>query len=52
MAPKISPQERRDLDRFTKFLVLKSAQVIIDSRLGSKVSTQCRSTGDWVSVLA
>ncbi|KAK4877724.1 hypothetical protein RN001_010230 [Aquatica leii] len=50
MAPKLSNQEKKDLDRFTKFLVLKSAQVIVDSRLGNKVSTPCKTTSEWFNL--
>ncbi|KAF5282389.1 hypothetical protein FQA39_LY17586 [Lamprigera yunnana] len=50
MAPKLSLQEKKDMDRFTKFLVLKSAQVIVDSRLGSKVSTPCKMTSEWFNL--
>lgn len=50
-SPKLNPQEKKDLDKFTKFLALKSAQIIVQSRLGEKVHTQCKphSSGiDWV----
>ncbi|XP_017777037.1 PREDICTED: autophagy-related protein 13 homolog isoform X2 [Nicrophorus vespilloides] len=53
MAMKISAQDKKDLDKFTKFLALKSAQVIVQSRLGEKKSTQCKmhTTGtDWFNL--
>ncbi|XP_031348215.1 autophagy-related protein 13 homolog isoform X2 [Photinus pyralis] len=50
MAPKLSVQEKKDLDRFTKFFVLKSAQVIVDSRLGNKITTQCKTTSEWFNL--
>lgn len=49
---KLNPQDKKDLDKFTKFLALKAAQIIVQSRLGEKVQTQCKphSSGtDWVS---
>lgn len=53
MALKLSNQDRNDLDKFTKFFALKAAQIIIQSRLGKKVTTSCKpqTTGkDWVSL--
>jgi hypothetical protein len=49
---KLSIQDKKDLDKFTKFLALKAAQRIVQSRLGEKVQTKCKphSSGtDWVS---
>lgn len=49
---KLSIQDKKDLDKFTKFLALKAAQIIVQSRLGEKVQTKCKphSSGtDWVS---
>lgn len=49
---KLSSQDKKDLDKFTKFWALKSTQVIVQSRLGEKASTACKpqSSGtDWVS---
>lgn len=49
---KLSTQDKKDLDKFTKFLALKAAQIIVQSRSGEKVSTKCKpnSSGtDWVS---
>lgn len=45
---KLTAQEKKELEKFTRFLILKSAQVIVNSRLGYKISTQCKSTSDWV----
>jgi autophagy-related protein 13 len=48
---KLSIQDKKDLDKFTKFLALKAAQIIVQSRLGEKVQTKCKphSSGtDWV----
>ncbi|XP_025835677.1 autophagy-related protein 13 homolog isoform X3 [Agrilus planipennis] len=52
MAMKLSSQDRKDLDKFTKFLALKAAQVIVQSRLGEKVSTECKPTSgtDWFNL--
>lgn len=49
---KLSMQDKKDLDKFTKFLALKAAQIIVQSRSGEKVCTKCKpnSSGtDWVS---
>ncbi|KAK6628895.1 autophagy protein 13 [Polyplax serrata] len=47
---KLNAQDKKDLDKFTKFLALKAAQIIVQSRLGEKVQTQCKphsSGADW-----
>lgn len=51
---KISNQDRKDLEKFTKFLIYKSLQIIVQSRLGEKIVTKSKlnATGaDWVSKL-
>ncbi|EEB19258.1 conserved hypothetical protein [Pediculus humanus corporis] len=48
---KLNALEKKDLDKFIKFLALKAAQIIVQSRLGEKIQTQCKShlSGtDWV----
>lgn len=48
----LSAQDKKDLDKLTKFLALKSAQVIVQARLGTKVHTECNpdsTAADWVS---
>lgn len=48
---KLNAQDKKDLDKFTKFLALKAAQIIVQSRLGEKVHMQCKphsSGADWV----
>lgn len=50
---KLSPQDRKDLDKFTKYLVFKCAQIIIQSRSGEKVNTPSKlvSSGtDWFNL--
>lgn len=50
---KLSVQETKDLHKYTKFFALKSAQVIIQSRAGDKISTPCKPNTqgtDWVSL--
>ena len=51
-APKgLSGHDRKDLDKFTKYLIYKCIQVIVQSRLGEKVVTQSKpvsSGSDWV----
>lgn len=51
---KLSVKDKNEIEKFMKFLALKYAQVIVQSRLGEKIQTACnplpRSTGsDWVS---
>ncbi|XP_023247116.1 autophagy-related protein 13 homolog, partial [Copidosoma floridanum] len=46
-------QEKRDLEKFTKFLALKAAQIIVQSRSGTKINTKCKphSSGvDWFNL--
>lgn len=50
---KLNAQDKKDLDKFTKFLALKAAQIIVQSRLGEKVQTQCKphsSGADWFNL--
>lgn len=50
-AMKLSMQDKKDLDKFMKFLALKAAQIIVQSRSGEKVVTKCKpdsSGADWV----
>ncbi|XP_049819631.1 autophagy-related protein 13 homolog isoform X2 [Aethina tumida] len=50
---KLSSAEKRELDKFSKFLALKSTQIIVQSRMGEKYSTPCKptSTGqDWFNL--
>lgn len=50
---KLSMQDKKDLDKFTKFLALKAAQIIVQSRIGEKFNTKCKpnSSGtDWVNI--
>jgi autophagy-related protein 13 len=50
---KLSHQDRKDLEKFTKFLIYKSLQIIVQSRLGEKITTKSKlsATGaDWVSM--
>ncbi|XP_051169959.1 autophagy-related protein 13 homolog isoform X2 [Leptopilina boulardi] len=52
-ALKLSMQDKKDLDKFTKFLALKAAQIIVQSRSGEKVNTKCKpnSSGtDWFNL--
>lgn len=50
---KLSHQDRKDLEKFTKFLVYKSLQIIVQSRLGEKITTKSKlsATGaDWFNL--
>lgn len=42
----------RDLEKFIKYLVLKSTQVVVQSRLGEKMQTQCNplAGSDWFNL--
>lgn len=49
----LSQQDKRDLEKFTRFLAFKTAQIIVQSRSGEKVSTKCKpnSSGtDWFNL--
>lgn len=48
MALKLSTQDKKDMDKFTRFLALKAAQIIVQSRTGAKVTTPSKSQTDWV----
>lgn len=37
-AVQISPSEQKDLDKFTKYLAVKAVQVVVQARLGERVS--------------
>ena len=46
-------QDKRDLEKFTKFLVLKAAQIIVQSRSGDKISMRCKPNScgtDWFNL--
>lgn len=46
--------DKKDLDKYTKFFTLKATELIVQSRLGEKISTSCKphSSGpDWVSLI-
>ena len=50
-APRLSSQDRKDLEKYTKYLVYKCMQVIVQSRLGDKMQTYSApfsSAADWV----
>ncbi|CAH0545948.1 unnamed protein product [Brassicogethes aeneus] len=50
---KLSGAEKRELDKFSKFLALKSTQIIVQSRMGEKYSTPCKPTSggqDWFNL--
>lgn len=50
---KLSPQDRKELDRFTLFLACKSVQVIVQSRFGAKQKTKSKphsSVTDWFNL--
>lgn len=50
---KLSQQDRKDLEKFTKFLIYKSLQIIVQSRLGEKIQAKSKpfsSGADWVNL--
>ncbi|XP_053552475.1 autophagy-related protein 13 isoform X4 [Bombina bombina] len=49
----LSPQDRKDLDKFVKFFALKAVQVIVQARLGDKICTRSSSSptgSDWFNL--
>ncbi|CAO1333326.1 unnamed protein product [Diamesa hyperborea] len=43
--------ENKDLDKYIKFLVFKTSQIIVQSRLGGLVQTKCNKAGtDWFNI--
>ncbi|XP_030650256.1 autophagy-related protein 13 [Chanos chanos] len=49
----LSPQDRKDLDKFIKFFALKTVQVIVQARLGEKICTRSSSSptgSDWFNL--
>ncbi|XP_075044299.1 autophagy-related protein 13 isoform X5 [Mixophyes fleayi] len=49
----LSPQDRKDLDKFVKFFAIKSVQVIVQARLGDKICTRSSSSptgSDWFNL--
>jgi len=50
---RLNMQEQKDMERFVKFLTQKMVQVIIQSRLGERIYTPCKShpsTSDWFNL--
>nr|XP_022321200.1 autophagy-related protein 13-like [Crassostrea virginica] len=50
---KMSQQDKKDLEKFTKFLIYKSLQIIVQSRLGEKIQTKSKpfsSGADWFNL--
>ncbi|XP_060084288.1 autophagy-related protein 13-like isoform X2 [Ylistrum balloti] len=53
MSSRLNAQDKKDLEKFTKFLIFKSLQVIVQSRLGEKIRTKSKpiSSGtDWFNL--
>ncbi|XP_069129871.1 autophagy-related protein 13-like [Argopecten irradians] len=53
MSGRLNAQDKKDLEKFTKFLIYKSLQVIVQSRLGEKIRTKSKpiSSGtDWFNL--
>ena len=49
----LSNEDQEALEKFTKFFLVKSAQVIVQSRLGDKRSTKSKSVcsgSEWVKL--
>ncbi|EEC06778.1 conserved hypothetical protein, partial [Ixodes scapularis] len=50
---KLSPHDRKELDKFIRFLAFKSVQVIVQSRLGEKQKTKSKpfsTVSDWFNL--
>ncbi|KFB48332.1 AGAP005715-PA-like protein [Anopheles sinensis] len=50
MASQCSSQDRSNLEKYIRQLAMKSAQIIVQSRLGEKISTESNpnsTTTDW-----
>ncbi|KAM6893691.1 autophagy-related protein 13 [Xenentodon cancila] len=53
MESDLSPQDKKDLDKFIKFFALKTVQVIVQARLGEKICTRSSSSptgSDWFNL--
>ncbi|KAM5319856.1 autophagy-related protein 13 isoform 3-T5 [Glossophaga mutica] len=53
METDLNSQDRKDLDKFIKFFALKTVQVIVQARLGEKISTRSSSSptgSDWFNL--
>lgn len=53
MTTKPNVQDRKDFDKFTKFFIFKSIQIIVQSRLGEKIKTKSKpfsSGADWFNL--
>jgi autophagy-related protein 13 len=51
MASKLNSSDKKDLEKYSKYLVFKSIQVIVQSRLGERLQTDSKafsSGSDWV----
>uniref|UniRef100_A0A8C9S6L1 Autophagy-related protein 13 n=1 Tax=Scleropages formosus TaxID=113540 RepID=A0A8C9S6L1_SCLFO len=49
----LSPQDKKDLDKFIKFFALKTVQVIVQARLGEKICSSSSSSptgSDWFNL--
>ncbi|XP_046567658.1 autophagy-related protein 13-like [Haliotis rubra] len=52
-AGKLNSQDKKDLEKFTKFFIFKSLQIIVQSRLGEKIKTKSKpfsSGADWFNL--
>ncbi|XP_077456352.1 autophagy-related protein 13 isoform X6 [Stigmatopora argus] len=53
MESDLSPQDKKDLDKFIKFFALKTVQVIVQGRLGEKICIRSSSSptgSDWFNL--
>ncbi|WAQ98757.1 ATG13-like protein, partial [Mya arenaria] len=53
MTSKTSFQDKKDFDKFTKFFIYKSVQIIVQSRLGEKIKSRSKpfsSGADWFNL--
>jgi len=48
-------QDRKELEKYVRFFVIKAVQIIVQARLGQRVFTECKTISagsDWVSIIA
>ncbi|XP_058066740.1 autophagy-related protein 13 homolog [Anopheles bellator] len=50
MASQVSLQDRNNLEKFIRQLAMKSAQIIVQSRLGEKIATESNTATDWFNI--
>lgn len=44
-------KERQEMEQLTKLMTMKSAQIIVQSRMGEKLNTYCTNQNSSVSII-